>query len=185
MGFYLIAVRWSRWRTCAKPPDWVPTDDVPGTIFADFRVDDKGHLSVWWIDDQRSNCDDVVTALAATRDRPDDLTYVLVDESVFANLGLPIARSKGRTPSLKANDYHRDVLDVYGSRLLRIASAFYHRGTLQRVLEVRVEELLRSAVVDKRVDLHKINRILRQMIEGAGQARVGWRERLRGWLHWP
>ncbi len=86
MPFILRAIRKNRWLDYDKPErPHLSDEDIKMGPLADLRVDDNSQLSVWRITDDRSNFRRVVAALAANRDYPANLDYILLDQQVLSD----------------------------------------------------------------------------------------------------
>ena len=60
-------------------------------------VTKENRLSVWQIDDDRSNLGDVIAALAASRDFLDTFDYALFNDELLAQARITRSRSAGVT----------------------------------------------------------------------------------------
>ncbi len=67
MALFLIRLNNKRTWDRQTYDAWLKPGQVPADVFRDFRVA-NGKLSVWHIEDDRSNLEQVIMALAATRD---------------------------------------------------------------------------------------------------------------------
>lgn len=64
MPHFLLSITKRKWDKLDVP--WLPSHDIQGDPLGALRLND-GTLSVWHIDDDKSNLDIVITALAVTR----------------------------------------------------------------------------------------------------------------------
>lgn len=62
-------------------------------------------LSFWLVEDDRSNLDQVVTALASNCDRVSNIDYGLVRPDDVRRIGIAIEKSLGASADRKANEF--------------------------------------------------------------------------------
>ena len=96
---------------------------------------DNNTLSVWYIEDDRSNLERVAVALASTRDTFSNFDYALVDEQLLSALNIKVVQTDGITPDQEANtQWHRDLVELSDADLIALART--------------IEELLGTAKTD-------------------------------------
>ena len=151
----LVTVKQARWR---KPsPAFVQQGDVPSDCLGDLKT--TGHcLSVWVIEDDKSNLERVVTALAANRPNIDVIDYLLFDEIVISQGGFKVRQTAGDTPDPVANaKWHRDLVDLTGRTLVELASAIHQNSPpATRCLPKKVKQLVKESVERNEVDPKKL-----------------------------
>jgi hypothetical protein len=127
---------------------WLGPGDVPADALIDLRTQNN-ELSVWHIEPDATNLDDVIAALAANNtDRVANLDYVLVDEEALAQLGIKTVKSPGASPHAHANSHwHRDLVELSGSRLLALAHEMKRRqAEHKRIQHATVRDILKAAL---------------------------------------
>ena len=78
--------------------DWLEDDDTQADALWSLRT--KGNqLSVWLIDDNKSNLKRVIAALAAGRDTLDKIDYALIDRRVLESPDIPVSKVDGLSVS--------------------------------------------------------------------------------------
>ena len=125
-------------------PDWLRSDDAQADALSNLRT--KGNqLSVWLIDDDRSNLDRVIAALAAGRDRVEKLDYAVIDRRVLDSLGIRAIKADGQSPDGGANQrWHQDLTLLSGSQL--VALAVRMRDGLSRRPKRKVRNLIVESI---------------------------------------
>jgi hypothetical protein len=84
MPFFLRTIRKARWYN-VEGVSWLEKGDIQADPLADLNT--KGNeLSVWLVENDRSNLEQVVTALAATRTDISNLDYALLDVRLLPEL---------------------------------------------------------------------------------------------------
>lgn len=73
----------------------------------------NGELSAWIIEDDESNLDRVVAALASNCNSLEDLSFVVARREAVEQLQIPIRKHPGTTPDDEANHrWHRDLVGL-------------------------------------------------------------------------
>jgi hypothetical protein len=150
MSLFLLKISKSRWNR-HKSPAWLPSGDVPAKVLLDLRTANNG-LSVWYVKEDRSNLDEVLIALASAYDRLDNLDYALFEERACDSLKICVETSKGTTPARKMNQWHRDLTELSGEKVLALAKLIYYHGVRERKWENEIQGLLKSAVASGAVE---------------------------------
>jgi hypothetical protein len=115
-------------------------------------------MSVWRIEDDRSNLDRVLTALAANRQDVDHVEYILCDDSIVSDLGIKIVKTEGNTPDTHANrTWHYDLVELSGARLVALANGMFLNSETGLVLNKRVLGLLKAAATNAEIDVLKLS----------------------------
>ncbi|MSQ46810.1 MAG: hypothetical protein EXR78_00240 [Deltaproteobacteria bacterium] len=113
-----------------------PTDDqIRNGPLEDF-VPENSTLSVWYIEDDRSNLEQVVIALASTRDFFSNFDYALVDEALLTTLSIKVEQTVGDTPDQEANTcWHRDLVELSDPKLIALIRTIAEKGETARIPE--------------------------------------------------
>jgi len=139
-------------------------------ITSDIRVEDDC-LSFWTCDPSHPpSLDQVVLALAATRDTVDRLDLVWIDEAAIKNIPLRIVPTDGDTPAQLLRDRHRDVADIDLGAMHKLALdvAKAVNGTqTKRWSKAQVRTILKNAAAQKSLDMNGVGEKIRIEIEGA------------------
>jgi hypothetical protein len=145
--------RWFDW------PAWVVENDVTGDCLSDIRtVENK--LSVFAIEDPSDDeaTRKVVTAFAAKREEPKRLDYALFDNDDLKAADIGVSESQGDTPDDRVNAIHRDLINVSGKGLIRIAVAIKSGNKLGRLDKPVVERRVAQAIKEKQLDEARVHR---------------------------
>jgi hypothetical protein len=113
-----------------------------------------GHcLSVWKIDQDRSNLERVVSAVAAKRDKVDNLDYILFDSSLIDVLGIPANEVKGGTDDEVANDWHRDLINLSGLKIVGLVKLMLEKGDNFRISKKKIKALVLDGIQKKEIQM--------------------------------
>jgi hypothetical protein len=157
----LRLIRQPRWDSPGKY-DWLAEGDIPADPLADFANTSENCLSVWLVDDDKKELDDVVAALAASREKADKLDYVLFTESHLKLTGIEVSATRGSTPDEHVNGRHRDLSHLSAAKVLALTTRVWNENLeLRRIDESRVVQLVAAAVRRGRISLAKLRPKLR------------------------
>src|SRR5262249_54837104 len=148
----LRKIRKARW---LKLP-WLSVDEFQADALTDLTT--KGNeLSVWLVEDDRSNLPQIVTALAADCDTVSNFDYFLLRESALLRIGIKTIRSKGDSPDETANGrYHQDLIELSAEKILRLAAAIQSEAERSRFSERHVFGFLAQAFAIGQLDRAKV-----------------------------
>ncbi len=150
MGFLLRKIRKGRWYDHTDKP-WIPENDASGDALTDLCTDENS-FSVWFIEADRSNLDQIVVALASNCDGFSNVDFALFDEKFVSDIGARTVRSTGKSGDTRANTTHHFLLKkLSAKRLSEIASKTLKEGMIYRRNEKKVKTLLVQAVTSGRI----------------------------------
>ena len=162
MSYYLIKFDKKRhWDELNLP--WL----APGEVHCDPITDlkpEEGVLSIWEIEQDLSNLDLVLMAIACTRNHVDLIDYGLFDSAILSNLEIEIVPNLGNTPVPDANKFHRDLVKLTVSKLAHFVNIIFFSIRKDRKLYEQIRQLI-IAEWGKKVDVSKVDKNLRKSIE--------------------
>ena len=106
---------------------------MPADPLGDLRTS-HNKLSVFEVED-RSNVDRILAALAAGGMKLSSKGFVLFDSELLAEIGIEIEASLGQTDDEKINSWHKDLINLSGHKLVKLARAILTTGESGTVLE--------------------------------------------------
>jgi len=149
VSFILRKVRFNRWYPRERYT-WLADGELQADPLGDLQTTQNA-LSVWYVEDDESNLDQVVTALAANCEHLAHLDYILFDGRIVSELNIDIADSKAKTPDREADQWHCDLLRLSAQKLVQLAGMVIDDAEPQRVTLKQVRELIRQAVNSGRI----------------------------------
>ena len=165
MPFYLIRLskkrRWDR-----DAYSWLGPNQAPADVYQEFRVDD-GKLSVWHIEDDRSNLGQVITALAVTRQTFDVFDFGLFDQMLVPGSGVRVEVSDGKTPLHSANHWHRDLIELTTDNFGVLAKALFDAMETDRRFASDIRVMIIDAVRGQQMELSEVDEKMRARIQQA------------------
>jgi hypothetical protein len=150
----------------SQRPVWLAPGEIPADPLKDL-ITSNNTLSLWHIEDDRSNLERVIAAIAATCDVSSNFDFVLFDRRQVEDLAIKLEFHPGDTPDEKANaSWHYDATELSASRLVNLATRmFSDKAVIERLLEKNVLALIAAAVLEQRINLAKLSQRLRAKVE--------------------
>lgn len=162
MPLLLRKIRKSRWYKNDSMP-WLKENEIQADPLGDL-VTSGNTLSVWLVEDDESNLEQVIVALASSCDNVSNLDYALINVDLLLNVGIKIEAKEGLTPYSRANPWHRDLVELTTNKLFKLAEAMFVHSDRKRVAEKIVLNLIKDAVQDGQINRTKLSAgILRKL----------------------
>lgn len=154
MPLLLRAIRKNRW--CKSDPvPWLTQGEIQADPLGDL-VTGGNTLSVWLVQDDQSNLNEVILALAVSRDTISNLDYTIFDISLLENMSIKVEVNEGKTPYEKANSWHRDLVELTASKLVKLAEGILYSSKITRKSEKEILGLIKGAVGSGQIDKTKL-----------------------------
>jgi hypothetical protein len=173
MPLLLRVINKRRWDLSQRPP-WLHADAVPADTLADLKTDDN-ELSLWEIDDERSNLNAVIAAMAANRGSIDKFDFALFDRARLTSgaADVRIEKRLGVSKDAAANDaWHWDLIELTAVKIAAVAKVVYDPSTeFGRRVDAQVIELIADAVRSNRFGLEAVTDSIRKKVESFEEAR--------------
>jgi hypothetical protein len=136
---------------------WVPDGDIVADLLADFPTR-GGATSVWLIEDDRSNLDRVLVALAVNCQRFTNIDYILFDPHLLSQADVKSEKIIGETPDDMVNArWHLNLVQLSGHKLVSLTRRILEQSEAGGVLKKRLEDLALQALGSSRLNIGKIN----------------------------
>jgi|WetSurMetagenome_2_1015567.scaffolds.fasta_scaffold501911_2 hypothetical protein len=163
MPYLLRTIRKTRW---IRDPNIAWQQNV---VKADAMIDlktEENCLSVWYIQDNKSNLDEVITALAANRDDVVVMDYMIIDASIPESIKIKMTDDKGNSPYKDANLWHRHLIELTTEKMYLLSKEMCERGIKIRKLPKEISALLINALETNKIDA---NLLKRKLVERLGK----------------
>ncbi len=162
MALLLREVKLENWLAATHTPD----DPLPADPLSDLNTKENA-LSVWELPDDRSNLEDVVTAIAAKR-HIREIDVALIEESLISGLGIEILETEGKTPLLEVRPMHRNLAELEAQDLVRIADVMRKTLVIEQFSVDQVENLIVGTIQSGRLRSSDLQRGAREHLERKG-----------------
>jgi hypothetical protein len=137
----------NRWyRSEAQP--LLDAGDVPADPIGDLNTSGN-RLSVYRVDESRSNIERIARALAVNAQHLDNVGYVLFDISLLERASIGLDSTRGDTDDSVVNEYHADLIDLTGNKLVTLTRLILLEGESDTILKKRIVELVREGLGSK------------------------------------
>lgn len=153
MAYVLRKIKKSRWHL-----DPV-TNRLPESGLKKAIIDlqpSEGGLSVFLVNDDKSNLNRVAAAMAATANYPDNFDFVLLDKMGLDDLGIRCEKTLGETPDDEVNTFHKNLVDLNDEKLKRLAHAFCNHEKPARIGEKRIRILIHRGIKEGYIDRGRV-----------------------------
>lgn len=154
MPLLLRKIRKSKWY---KPDSllWLKPDEIQADALGDI-VTSSNALSVWLVEDDKSNLEEVIVALAVCGDTISNFDYTLIDVDLLSNIDIKIETKEGLSPYSRANHWHRDIVELTTSKILKLAEAIFFHSDRKRVAEKQVLTWVKVVIQNGQIDRTKL-----------------------------
>lgn len=155
MPFFVRIIRHSRWYI--QEEKWLQKGEIPADTLIDLRTE-KNKLSVWVVEDNKSNLDRVLTAFAANRNDIDNLDYALFKQSIISKCNIQTEKSDAETPDREANiSWHYNFIQLSAQKLVNLATMIIEENAeLERIPKQRITQMIKEAVESGYIDSGKL-----------------------------
>jgi len=150
----LRKIRKAKWyRNDAVP--WLAKEGLQADALVDLAT--KGNrLSVYVVEDDRSNLERIITAIAANCDFISDFDYALFAQETLDEIKINAEHTSGETPDTVVNSWHRDLVELSAANIFALANVIVTNAERKRVLSKRVLELVARAVASGQIEREKL-----------------------------
>lgn len=156
MPLLLRKIRKSKWYKNDSVP-WLKQNEIQADALGDI-VTSSNTLSVWLVEDDKSNLEQVIVALASSCDNISNFDYALINVDLLKlNVDIKIEMKEGLTPYSRANSWHRDLVEITTNKLFKLAEAMFIHSPRERVTEKTVLNWIKNAVQNGHIDRTKLS----------------------------
>lgn len=134
---------------------WLEHDDIPADPLGQITTY-KNTLSVFEVNDDPSRIERVAVALAAGKQKLDDVEYIVFDQSILDEVGIVLDNKLGKTCDPEVNDWHRDMKEVSANKLVSFAKKAVPALKPNWVLAKKIRQLLVAACRERKIELAKL-----------------------------
>lgn len=162
MSTFFRKLKSSKEKWLLEPNDlpWLNFEkDVHADLLSDLTTSGNS-LSIYEIEEDKSNLDHVIAAIASSRDNLANVDYAVFDGNIIKNLNIQLDPTIGTTPDTEVNNLHRDLKNLTASNLSGLAKEMRKRGQFNRKAPKGVIKLIKKGLDEGRIDKTKIKESL-------------------------
>ena len=157
-------IRQSRWIKEDLDFAWLGSGEIPGDPLGDLAPL-KGDLSVFLINDGRSDPERVAAAMVTKQASLSNVDYVLAELGDLQNIGFEFEEAEGETADGLVNSWHRNIIELSGSKVLALASTLWiSHLQIGRVSEKKVWKRIVEGVSTGEIDRSKLSSNIKKLI---------------------
>ena len=142
MSLLLRRIKYERWYQALQSV----TQPLPADPLSDLCTEGND-LSLWAVQEDQSNLNQVITAMAAQAGTVRNIDVVLIQARQLEP-HWEIDEAEGRTPLAPAKAYHRNVVGLAAVDMPRIAELIRQHGDFQEFSDHDVRNLIVSCIDD-------------------------------------
>ena len=151
MPFILRKIRKARWYG-SDVLHWLPPNDVQADSLLDLSTK-HNQLSVYIVENDRSNLDRILAALVGNCDFISNIDYALIPAAeVLDRIKIKTVEIKGETSDEQVNTAHRDLIELSASQILELAKSISATGERARLTAKKVAELIERSIDEGHID---------------------------------
>ncbi len=141
MPWFLIKIRKARWYKDPEFSSWLGENEIPSDPLADLNTS-TNKLSIWKVDDDESNLNNIIIALTTNRNCIVNFDYALFDANILSEINIELKHSQGMSKYNEANElWHYDAIEITADKILILAEEIYKKGIKKRINEKSVIKL--------------------------------------------
>jgi len=145
-------------------PSWLKDGELPSCLIRDLRANDNA-LSLWKIDDDKSNLPHVIAALVSGRkSSKTNFDYALLDENHLDELVFKPIMKVSTTAYCDMNSYHCDVPNLSINTVVYFAHLLNRHGKFDRMGWKDIQDQLKDAYKKGQLNLAKMETNLKQQL---------------------
>lgn len=150
MPLVLRTIRKAKWYKHENVP-WLEEGELQADALGDLATKNN-ELSVWIIQDDESNLEQVITAMAATCHHLSNFDYALFNLEHLSDLDIRMRRTRGESPDEQANAWHRDLIELSASKIMQLAQIIMKEAARHRIPEKQIGRMITRAVDNDQID---------------------------------
>jgi hypothetical protein len=139
-----------------RRPRWYPDANIEEAL-KDLIADVNNKISVWHIEDDYSNLNRVISALATSRHEIENFDYILIGYRILSDLNIMLESMPGTSADEEANRlWHRNLCDVTGQKRRALAQMIKASCGPVRLPQKDVAALLADGIIAGHIDRGKM-----------------------------
>jgi hypothetical protein len=146
-----LAIRKIRGQKWSPRYSWLPEGDLEADAIQDLKTENNT-ISLFVIEDNRSNFDRVLAALAANCTNIANFDYALIDLDALKDSGYKFTEDPGETADKDVNKWHLNMIELSLKKLTQLAFTLVNRGEIDRKDKPYVKRCLEASVRENKLD---------------------------------
>ena len=156
-------VKAARWEAS---PEERSSGELPADPLGDLRTSGNA-LSVYVLDDRVVQVDSVMTAHAATKDRPANIDCLILDAQHLEKLALQQEDTAGTTPNAEVNRLHRNFTGLTARTLVELCELFFRHGEIEGLLKKQIKKQIVDGIRSGAIERGRLNKRISERLNSA------------------
>ena len=128
-------------------PSWVPSGDIPSAPLGCFNTSPDSKISVWYVENDKSNLERIIAGIAAGRQNAEKFDYVLFPDNLLSEAEVKSEEAPGKSKDENSNaKWHRDLIEISATKLVKLVELVSRQGEIKRSSEREVISLIRKSL---------------------------------------
>lgn len=158
MPFLLRTIKKPKWYKEA----WLKEGKAKANALGDLQPREN-KLSFWHVHDDKSNLYQVIAAIAAGRDVPQEFDYALFDQNLLKEISVGIHQTAGESFHKEADEHwHRDTVKLSAENVAEIANIIMEHGIKDRIWPSEIARLVKQGVKSGAINANPLKEKLKQ-----------------------
>lgn len=142
---------------------WPPAQ-IPADMVSDLATEGNA-LSVWEIEDNRTNLDRIIAAVAGGRANPAEFGLAIFNSAALDTSGIRFRKTRGTSPDAEANDrWHYELIELTGQNLIALARVIAAVDSKERRLPREVIQLVAQGIRAGQIDENTLKTGMRNAV---------------------
>jgi hypothetical protein len=164
MPLVLRKIRKARWYK-KDVVSWLKEGELQADVFVDLKTD-ANKLSLWLVEDNKSNLDRIIAAVASTSDDPSNIDFALFHRSLIDSLKINSEKTSGESHDQEANQlWHLNLIELSADKLFQLAQEIQKHGEKDRFYEKQVINLLIESIKAGKIPKNNLKEKLQRGID--------------------
>ena len=152
------------WDNSADQLPGLEIDDIAADPITDLNTREN-ELSIYLIQDELTELDRCLSALAAERMNLQDLDYILFDKDIIDQLLLEINNVEGNLKDHEINKLHRNIIKLSAKKLISLSKKIMEKCQRKRILEEDVARIIVKSINNNWIKKNSLSKSLLSEIE--------------------
>ena len=128
MPWFLRTIKKTYWYKSKELNLWLGENEIPADSLHDISTK-SNKLSVWQVEENKSNLNDIIIAIATNRSCITNFDYVLIDSNILSDFNIECEKIEGASKYNRANKlWHYDLIKLSAEKLLILAEYIFYNS---------------------------------------------------------
>ena len=132
---------------------WLQEGELQADVFSSDLGTQANSLSVWYVDDDKSNLERIIAAYVAKQTHIAEFDYALIKLDFVEELSIKTQKSLGDSADSIVNEtWHRDFIELTTLKLLNFAVTVQTNAEIKRISKKEVKTWLKNSFLANNLD---------------------------------